>query len=186
MAGEDWELAFDFPTHANPLFATSTLQPDGTYPSEYGKEAVMHFSGEEGDPGEAGAFSVDFNMSYPMGGRWMPTLYHASEDDYEVRVYERGSTAEQSLPITVESDADEIWYTIKVVPLKSGNVGRKTTLSVSYMTLWGGTDYSYLLQINGGEENNLAWVEKEPVTGDAYEASTVDIVITQVDTPAGI
>ena len=69
---------------------------------------------------------------------------------------------------------------IKVVPLKSENEGKKVVLSISYTTSFLGGYYSYLLQINGGEENNLAWTEDSPLTGDEFEASTVDIVITQV------
>lgn len=182
-AGEDWDIDFAFPTHSNPLFASNTMQSDGTYPLQYGKEATMYFSGSESDPGEEGAFSIDFNMSYPMGGRWIPAINHASNEDFKVLVYERGTTTTVSVPVNVKSDNDDTWYTIKVVPLKSGNVGKKATLSVSYMTLFGGLDYSYLLQINGGEENNLAWVEKDPSDTDVYEDSTVDIVITQVNTP---
>ena len=78
-------------------------------------------------------------------------------------------------------ETKDSWYTIKVVPLASEYVGKKVTLSISYTNLYLGYDYSYLLQVNGGEENNLAWTEFNPVAEDEYEASTVDIVITQVD-----
>ena len=84
--------------------------------------------------------------------------------------------------VTVTNETKEQWYTIKVVPLKPENVGKKATLSISYTPIYAGSEYSYLLQINGGEENNLAWREKNPDSEDIYAASTVDVVITQVET----
>ena len=186
--GEAWDLSFDFPTHSDPLLATGTYDPDtGKYSDHvYGTEATAYFTGTESDPKEGGAFSVDFNMSYPIGGIWMPSISGASNDDFEVRLYERGSLTELTDHyVAVTDSSKDKWYTIKVVPLKSSNIGSKVTLSVSYTPVYVGADYSYLLQINGGEENDLAWAEKDPQTGDEFEASTVDIVITQVDTPLG-
>ena len=178
-AGESWDISFDFPTHSDPLFATNTLNPDETYaPHQYGSEATMYYK----NGGEDGAFSVDFNMSYPIGGRWTPTISDASNEDYELVIYERGMTEKINVPITVTDETKEQWYTIKVVPLKSENVGKKATLSISYTPIYTGAEYSYLLQINGGDESSLAWKEKDPDPTDAHEASTVDIVITQVDT----
>ena len=187
--GESWDLSFDFPTHSDPLLATGTYNAEnGTYADHtYGTEATMYFTGTESAPTVGGAFSVDFNMSYPIGGAWMPTISGASNDDFEIRLYERGSSTElTSQYIAVSESNNAKWYTIKVVPLKSSNIGSKVTLSVSYTPVYTGADYSYLLQINGGEENDLAWIEKDPQSGDEFEASTVDVVITQVDTPVGI
>jgi hypothetical protein len=125
-------------------------------------------------------------MSYPIGGIWMPSISGASNDDFEVRLYERGSLTELTDHyVAVTDSSKDKWYTIKVVPLKSSNIGSKVKLSISYTPVYIGADYSYLLQINGGEENELAWAEKDPQSGDEFEASTVDIVITQVDTPLG-
>lgn len=184
--GEAWDLSFDFPTHSDPLLATDSYNPGtGKYTEHvYGTAATMYFTGTESAPAEGGAFSVDFNMSYPIGGIWTPTISGASNDDFEVRLYERGSSTEISdKSVTVTDSNKNKWYTIKVVPLKSSNIDSKVTLSISYTPVYTGADYSYLLQINGGEENKLAWVEKYPQSGDEFEASTVDIVITQVDTP---
>lgn len=181
-AGEDWDISFDFPTHNSPVYASDKRTPEGQYVHTYQTPAEMYFSGTAGAPEETGAFSVDFNMSYPIGGRWQPTLSDASNTMYELRLYEQGSGIPVAAPITVTNETKDKWYTIKVVPLDSENVGKKATLSISYTNLYIGNDYSYLLQINGGEENNLAWTELNPVSGDAYEASTVDIVITQTDT----
>ena len=186
VEGEAWDISFDFPTHTDPLLATSTYNSlNGEYPAHiYGSEATMFHTGSDAAPEEGGAFSVDFNMSYPIGGVWKPTLSGASNDDYEVRLYERGSTEKiDNMSVVIKNDNKDTWYTIKVVPKKSTLVGKKVTLSISYTNLYLGAEYAYLLQVNGGEEDKLAWVEKDPVSGDEFEASTVDIVITQVDTP---
>ena len=178
-AGESWEISFDFPTHLDPLLASSSIRQDGTYEQHvYGSEATMYYK----NGGEEGAFSVDFNMLYPIGGMWMPTLSGASNEDFILRVYRRGETQEVDRAVTVTEDTQEQWYTIKVIPLKSENVGKKATLSISYTPIYAGAEYSYLLQINGGEESNLAWIEINQDPDDSHEASTVDIVVTQVDT----
>ena len=183
-AGEDWDISFDFPTHSDPLLATSSYNSSTGYADHvYGTEATMYHTGSDDVPGEGGAFSVDFNMSYPIGGSWQPLIGDASNADFELRLYRRGETTElvdQKVVVTTET-ADQ-WYTIKVVPLKSENVGKKVTLSISYTPIYLDGGYSYLLQVNGGEETDLAWDEKNAVVGDEYEASTVDIVITQIDT----
>lgn len=183
-AGEDWDISFDFPTHSDPLLATSSYDSSTGYADHvYGTEATMYHTGSDDTPGEGGAFCVDFNMSYPVGGSWQPMIGDASNADFELRLYKRGDAAEiTDHKVFVTSENTDQWYTIKVVPLKSGNVGKKVTLSVSYTPIYLDGGYSYLLQVNGGEENDLAWNEKNPVEGDEYEASTVDIVITQIDT----
>ena len=186
IEGEAWDISFDFPTHTDPLLTSSTYNSlNGEYPAHvFGSEATMYHTGSDEAPEEGGAFSVDFNMSYPIGGVWKPTLSGASNDDYEIRLYERGSTEKISdMSVVIKNDNKDTWYTIKVVPKKSTNVGKKVTMSISYTNLYLGSEYAYLLQINGGEEDELAWIEKSPISGDEFEASTVDIVITQVDTP---
>ena len=183
-AGEDWDLAFDFPTHSDPLLATSSYDSSTGYADHvYGTEATMYHTGSNAEPGEAGAFCVDFNMSYPVGGTWQPLISDASNADFELRLYKRGETTELTdTKVVVNDETSDQWYTMKVVPLKSENVGKKVALSISYTPFYLGGDYSYLLQVNGGEETDLAWDEKNAVSDDAYEASTVDIIITQVDT----
>lgn len=186
IEGESWDISFDFPTHTDPLLASSSYNTlTGNYLAHvFGTEATMYHTGSDLAPAEDGAFSVDFNISYPIGGVWNPTLKGASNDDYEIRLYERGSTEKiNNMSVVIKNENKDTWYTIKVVPKKSTLVGNKVTMSISYTTLHLGVEYAYLLQINGGEEDELAWTEKSPVSGDEFEASTVDIVITQVDTP---
>lgn len=178
--GEDNELDFSFPTHNNPLFKTDDDYLNESYSHTYKTPATMYWSGTSGNPSEAGAFCVDFNMSYPVGGIWQPVISGATENDYEIRLYKKGDSVPlPSQSVHVTNDGGQ-WYTIKVVPQKSENEGKKVVLSISYTTSFLGGDYSYLLQINGGEENNLAWSEYSPMADDGFEASTVDIVITQV------
>lgn len=183
--GEDHQLDFDFPTHSDPLMATSSLQPDGTYATHtYGTPATMYYYAA--DP-EKGAFSVDFNMSYPIGGKWNPSVTGTSGTDYTLKVYKRGSTTSESDNMVVVTDGPlaEQWYTIKVIPTLPENVGKKFSLSVTYTPIYGGAAYSYLLQINGGEESNLAWSDYSPIDDDAYSPSTVNIVITQIEEQTG-
>lgn len=183
--GEDHELDFDLPTHSDPIVATSALQVDGTYaPHTYGTPATMYYYAS--DP-ERGAFSVDFNMSYPVGGTWNPSISGASSTDYVLKVYKRGSTTAESDTRVVVLDAPmaDLWYTIKVIPVSAEKVGSKYTLSIAYTPIYSGTAYSYLLQINGGEENNLAWTDYSPVSDDAYTPSTVNVVITQIEEQTG-
>ena len=80
-----------------------------------------------------------------------------------------------------DADVNDQWYTIKIVPKSASSTGDKIVLSIAYTPVYSGSGYSYLLQINGGEENNLAWSEYAPSDADNLEASTVDIVITQVE-----
>ena len=178
VEGEDHVLDFDFPTHNDLLYKTGSVDAEGNYVHTYGTEATAYYK----DGSEEGAFSVDFSMSYPLGGRWQPLINDAANTIFDLRLYKRGSDEEiTEKKVVVTDETKDSWYTIKVVPLASEYVGKKVTLSISYTNLYLGHDYSYLLQVNGGEENNLAWTEFNPVAEDEYEASTVDIVITQVD-----
>lgn len=183
--GEDHRLDFDFPTHSDPIVASSTLQLDGTYtPHTYGTTATMYYYAS--DP-EKGAFSVDFNMSYPVGGIWTPSISGASSTDYILKVYKSGSSEAESdiRVVVVDAPMADQWYTIKVIPVSAEKVGSKYTLSIAYTPIYGGSAYSYLLQINGGEENNLAWSDYSPVSDDTHTPSTVNVVITQIEEQTG-
>jgi hypothetical protein len=178
-AGEDHILDFDFPTHSDPVMASSALQNDGTYTHEYGTPATMYYSSLTP---EKGAFSVDFNMSYPVAGKWSPSIRGASMSDYDLIVYKRGTTTKVDYPVEVTSEPfNEQWYTIKIVPKSTSNVGAKLTMSITYIPVHSGSGYAYLIQINGGEENRLAWTDHSPVSDDDHEPSTVDIVVTQIE-----
>lgn len=188
--GDEWVLKFDYPTYSNPVPASSSFkqQTDGTWAYEkpvYDTKATMSYTytlDQEGNQvvSEAGAFSVDFQMSAPQGQTWMPT-FDGSSSDFEIRVYERDSKARVRGQIV----ASDKWYTIKVIPLKpldaDGSL-RKASLMITYTPSW--LNELDFLMINGTQANNLAWTEHMPATGDIHEADIDKIVITQVE-PAG-
>lgn len=188
--GHEWELKFDYPTYSNPVPASSSFkqQTDGTWKYDspvYGTPATMSYTytlDQDGNQvvSEAGAFSVDFQMSAPEGQTWMPT-FDGSSSDFEIRVYERDSKAR----VRGQIAASDTWYTIKVIPLKpldaDGSL-RKASLMITYTPSW--LNELDFLMINGTQDNNLAWTEHMPATGDIHEADIDKIVITQVE-PAG-
>ena len=188
--GDEWVLEFDYPTYSNPVPASSSFkqQTDGTWAYDdivYGTKATMSYTytlDQDGNQvvSEAGAFSVDFKMSAPEGQTWMPT-FDGSSSDFEIRVYERDSKARVRGLIA----ASDTWYTIKVIPLKpldaDGSL-RKASLMITYTPSW--LNELDFLMINGTSDNNLAWTEHMPATGDIHEADIDKIVITQVE-PAG-
>lgn len=189
--GAEWVLEFDYPTYSNPVPASSSFkqQTDGTWAYDdivYGTKATMSYTytlDQDGNQvvSEAGAFSVDFKMSAPEGQTWMPT-FDGSSSDFEIRVYERDSKARVRGLIAA---SDDTWYTIKVIPLKpldaDGSL-RKASLMITYTPSW--LNELDFLMINGTSDNNLAWTEHMPATGDIHEADIDKIVITQVE-PAG-
>ena len=188
--GDEWVLEFDYPTYSNPVPASSSFkqQTDGTWAYDdivYGTKATMSYTytlDQDGNQvvSEAGAFSVDFKMSAPEGQTWMPT-FDGSSSDFEIRVYERDSKARVRGLIA----ASDTWYTIKVIPLKpldADGTLRKASLMITYTPSW--LNELDFLMINGTQDNNLAWTEHMPATGDIHEADIDKIVITQVE-PAG-
>lgn len=189
--GDEWVLEFDYPTYSNPVPASSSFkqQTDGTWKYDspvYGTPATMSYTytlDQDGNQvvSEAGAFSVDFQMSAPEGQTWMPT-FDGSSSDFEIRIYERDSKARVRGQIAASAVT---WYTIKVIPLKpldaDGSL-RKASLMITYTPSW--LNELDFLMINGTQDNNLAWTEHMPATGDIHEADIDKIVITQVE-PAG-
>lgn len=133
----EWELNFDHPTYQNPV------QKTGDY-SNTGGAATMYYTGTE-----EGAFSVDFQMTAPTGQTWTPTFF-GNISDCAIKVYERGTLTEVSTPVT----ASDKWYTIKIIPLKAGNIGGVVQFGISYIPTWS-TDPEFL-QINGSA-GSLVW-----------------------------
>lgn len=185
--GDEWVLAFDYPTYSNPVVASSSLkeQEDGTWVYDKhvdGTPATMSYTytlDTEGNQvvSEDGAFSVDFQMTAPEGQSWMPT-FDGSSSDFEIRVYERDSKVRVRGQIT----ASQTWYTIKVVPLKSLDADgslRKVSLMITYTPSW--LNELDFLMINGAQDSNLAWTEYQPAADDIHEADIEKIVITQVE-----
>ena len=153
---EQWNVGFDYPSYQSPVLPTGN-HGDGPF-----GEALMYYTGTE-----EGAFSVDFMMTDPEGQTWTPTFI-GSATDYEIKIYETGTSTVVSSPVS----ASNKWYTIKVIPQKSDNVGTTVTLSIAYTRQWATTPD--LLMING-TSGNLAWTG----TGSTADA----IVIRQIDKP---
>ena len=153
---EQWNVTFDYPSYQSPVLPTGN-HGDGPF-----GEALMYYTGTE-----EGAFSVDFMMTAPVGQTWTPTFI-GSATDYEIKIYETGTSTVVNSPVS----ASDKWYTIKVIPQKSDNVGTTVTLSIAYTPQWATTPD--LLMING-TSGNLAWTG----TGSTADA----IVIRQIDKP---
>lgn len=192
--GDEWVLEFDLPTATNPVPASSSFV-DGAYQHHVQAPATMYYTfyTDENDnpiPTDAGAFSVDFRMTQPVGQSWTPTLNAASSRYFAINVYERKSGNKVTTP-SIEASED-IVYTIKVYPLNPLSPMNPTQVafSITYTPSWQGGSASYFLPINGTSATNLAWTEYGWTSGD-YDAngdgvapSTETIVITQIESPS--
>lgn len=192
--GDEWVLEFDLPTATNPVPASSSFV-DGAYQPHVQAPATMYYTfyTDENDnpiPTDAGAFSVDFRMTQPVGQSWTPTLNAASSRYFAINVYERNSGNKVTTP-SIEASED-IVYTIKVYPLNPLSPMNPTQVafSITYTPSWQGGSASYFLPINGTSATNLAWTEYGWTSGD-YDAngdgvapSTETIVITQIESPS--
>ena len=78
-------------------------------------------------------------------------------------MYETATGIEAVTPVTVSDK----WYTIKVIPMKSENVGQKISFSIAYTPTW--TTAPDLLMING-TSGNLAW---------NTAGSTADVIVIE-------
>lgn len=150
--GGDWTFEFDYPTYQSPVLPTG----NHTASLPFGN-ATMYYTGTE-----TGAFSVDFQMTAPAGQTWNPTFI-GSATDYTIKVYETSTGVEAKTPVT----ASDKWYTIKVIPMKSENVGQKISFSIAYTPTWSATPD--LLMING-TSGNLAW---------NAAGSTADVIVIE-------
>lgn len=165
--GGNWNLEFNYPSYQNPLQPSSAYNPStGTYDNPVYGNAQMYYS-----PTEAGAFCVDFQMTAPAGQTWTPTFV-GDAGDYAIKVYERGTTNQISIPVT----ASDKWYTIKVLPLKSDKVGSKVKFVITYIPTW--MTEPDMLIINGSD-SAIKWTETG-ATGATIANGEV-IVITQVE-----
>ena len=166
--GGNWELEFNYPSYQNPLQPTAAFNPSaGTYQNPQFGNAEMYYSTTE-----AGAFSVDFQMTVPAGQTWTPT-FAGDAGDFTIKVYERGTDIPVSVPVT----ASDKWYTIKVIPLKADKVGTKVKFVITYLPTW--MTAPDMLIINGSD-SSVAWTETG-ATAATTKANGEVIVITQVE-----
>lgn len=166
--GGNWELEFNYPSYQNPLQPTAAFNSStGTYQNPQFGKAEMYYSTTE-----AGAFSVDFQMTAPAGQTWTPT-FAGDAGDFTIKVYERGTDTPVSVPVT----ASDKWYTIKVIPLKADKVGTKVKFVITYLPTW--MTAPDMLIINGSD-SSVAWTETG-ATAATTKANGEVIVITQVE-----
>ena len=143
--GGEWNRGtFEYPTYHNPVVpnyldpnAAITVSPTMTY--------------DNVDP-LAGAFSVWFRMSEPLGQKWTPVV-DKSDTEYAIKVYDVAGNE-----ITDEANwvAADTWYNVKVVPLNPLNSGDVVKFGITYKQGWMPSGMSLYLFING-KVGEIAW-----------------------------
>ena len=143
--GGTWDRGvFEYPTYHNPV-VPNYLDPTALITVE----PVMTYN--NADP-LAGAFSVWFRMSEPVGQVWTPVVDKA-DTDYDIKVFNTSG-----VEITDENQwvAADTWYNIKVVPLDPSNAGDVVKFGVTYKQSWMPSGMSMYLFING-KADEIAW-----------------------------
>lgn len=164
MQVADWEKApvydldFSYPTYQNPLTPW-----DGTTEKPYEQPTVYY--NPDGNSTE-GTVSFSFSLTAPSGQSWRATLLDATEADFEVKVYQKGSEIENPV-------ASAEAFEIRVRALKPDNVNKTVKFGIAFTPAWDPLSSS-LLMINGSS-GTQAWKGSE---GDP----TV-IVIKQIERP---
>ena len=143
--GGVWDRGvFEYPTYHNPVV------PDYLNPTELiTTEPVMTYNNL--DP-MAGAFSVWFRMSEPLGQLWTPVVDKA-DTDYSIKVYNISGVEITDPNQWVAADT---WYNIKVVPLDPTNAGDVVKFGITYRQNWMPSGMSMYLFING-KTDEIAW-----------------------------
>ena len=138
---------FAYPTYHNPVIPDS-LYHSGNINDPITVEPTMSYNAADD---EAGAFSVWFNMSAPLGQSWVPT-FTQSQSDYQIRVYKNGTLITDPKEFTAGAD----WYNIKIVPLNAERIGNVVEFGISYTASWMSASTSMYLFING-KVDAIAW-----------------------------
>ncbi len=170
----EYVIDFNYPTYTNPLMPASGSEPtEGPYP-----QPAVWFNSDEND--SAGSYTFRFGLTGPTGQKWNPVMAGATEDDFEIEVYQilsgtkvvkyRYGGTKPSINDCVADPNYDFYITVRA--LKSENVGKTVSLGIAYDRSWspGG---SPLLLING-LTSDLKWA-----------GSTIAeyVVIEQVDIP---
>ena len=146
--GEDINYGeFAYPTYHNPVIPDS-LYYGGNINDSIEVEPTMSYNVANA---EAGAFSVWFNMSAPLGQTWVPT-FTQSQSDYQICVYKNGVLVTD--PKEFKAGAD--WYNIKIIPLNAERAGNIVEFGISYTASWMSASTSMYLFING-KADAIAW-----------------------------
>lgn len=160
--GGDYTLAFTPPQY-------SMVEPygDTTTDPPYDQPEVRYVPGATGEEGTT--YSFRFSITGPVGQTWKTTLLDATEEDFEVKVFDKEGN-ELASPYGVSPDP----YRIRVRALKqlesSGDqvVERTARFAISYAPLWEPT------------ANQLLIINKDGNSWTGSDSST-EIVIKQVD-----
>ena len=165
----DWDEGGDYTLNFTPP-QYDMVQPyyDAPTSTPYPQPVVRYMSGATD---EEGCYSFRFSITGPAGQTWTTTLLDATEEDFEVKVFDK-ENKELTPPYGVSPDP----YRIRVKALKqldndtgTGQVVERTArFAISYAPLWD-PDTNQLLIIN---ESGASW---------AGSNSQTEVVIRQVD-----
>ncbi len=164
----DWEdggnyiLEFDYPSY-------TPLQPFGGGEDPYAQPTVYYNIDESST---AGSYSFWFSITGPEGQEWTPTLFGATDADYELTVYQNkdGNT----VLVTPPYKASDTLYEIRVRALQNDAeyLDKEFSLGIAYTPKWNQSGSSFLLiNMLEGPSN---WI------GSSMQER---IVIKQVDIP---
>lgn len=140
-------LVFDYPNNS-PLYPVEFDVENGTKPDGGFPQPTVYYSDSD-----AGNYSFKFTVSYPNGQEWTPTLFDATEGEYEVKVFK--GTEEISEPYKVDENYTG-YYVIQIKANQSLTDGqdKEVELAISYTPSWDPIGTSLLL-IN---ENSSSWI----------------------------
>ncbi|WP_394815343.1 FimB/Mfa2 family fimbrial subunit [Bacteroides thetaiotaomicron] len=163
----DWENGGEYPLEFTPP-QYDMVQPyyDAPALTPYDQPTVSYVPGATG---EEGCYSFRFSITGPVGQTWKTTLLDATEEDFEVKVFDK-ENKELTPPYGVSPDPYRIRVKAKNQLESSGGqvVERTAKFAISYAPLWEPT-VNQLLLIN---KDGNSWTGSD---------SQTEIVIKQVD-----
>ena len=155
--GNEDYIVFDYPTHTYILPALPTGSNPNPDPDPDGGPAVRPVMSA------AHPFNGYFQILYPEGQKWSPTVMRtegsdAEVSDFRINVYEIDGIGKETA-ITNNNNtyglnkSSDSYYRIEVVPLEAKNVGAKVHLGIT-AEIQGFGHAEYLL-INGSQSENF-------------------------------
>ena len=158
--GGSWDRGtIGYPTYHNPVLPNSIYYSSNRM-QQIQENPVMRYTSNEAEK-ESNAFSVWFNMTNPLGQKWLPTI-KGHKEDFEIVVYRDDNGSLTKITDTNEYVASDCWYNIRVIPTNPDLDGEIFEFGITCTTDWSpGINNSVYLLING-EQNSIAW----PNSGD--------------------
>ena len=155
--GEEEYIVFDYPTHTYILPSLPTVSNPNPDPDPVGGPAVLP------QMSVSNPFCGYFQILYPEGQKWSPTIMRvdgagAEVSDFEISVYEIDRFGnEQDITHANQTyglnSAADTYFKIVVSPLEGKNVGAKVHLGIT-AEIQGFGHAEYLL-INGTQSENF-------------------------------